>query len=102
MEEKIIVLNVNKYQKDGQDRSRLGFIFADNKKVSNTDKFRGLAELSIYYDSTIAFDNVPIDVIGQISIATIESKPSPTNPLKDRRVITKLVLEKNGKSYSLV
>ena len=101
MEEKVTILNVNKFEKDGKVKSRIGFIFAEKDKIGDTDSFNGLSEISIYYDNADVFNNLPVDVIGVVCIATIDSVPNKSNPLKDKKLITKLRLS-NGKSYNLV
>ena len=52
---KVIIQNVLKYEdkeNKGTYKTRLGYFLADSSSVQNTDKFKGIAELSVFTNDT--------------------------------------------------
>lgn len=99
MKNNIVILNVCRYTKDGKDKSLISFFFANEENLSLTDKFKGYADLKVFYDNTNAFDKLPVDVIGKIVSATIEDKSSKFNPMRKSSTITSV--EYKGIKYDL-
>lgn len=82
---KVIIQNVLKYEdkeNKGKYKSRLGYFLADSTSVQNTDKFKGIAELSIFTDNTKLFDSLRSDHMGKSATLKFIEKPSTRNPLK--------------------
>lgn len=100
MKMEIMILNTMKYEKDGQQKSRMGYILSNKEAFSERDKFRGYSELAVYRDDTKLFDLVPADFIGKNCVATVQERPSTANPLKSYKEIVDLVC--NGKTVHLV
>lgn len=100
MKMKIMLLNVMKYEKDGQQKSRLAYIVPTQEAMANRDKFKGYSELSSYRNDTKYFDLIPTDFIGQHCDISIEEKPNPTNPMKVYKEFTEISC--NGKVIHLV
>ncbi len=102
MKEEIIILNVLRYEQDEKHKNsgcRLGFIFADETKFSDTSKFKGYAELSMFYDYSI-FDKFTKDMFYVPAMATFKNLPNPTNPLRSRTVIESI--DFNGNVINLL
>lgn len=99
MKSKIMILNVLKYEKDGKKGTRLSIIFPGNDNVQETEKFKGFADVSLYYSNHDAFDIIPSEIIGQIVEATIEEKSNPSNPL--RKTTTIISIAYKDKVYNL-
>lgn len=101
MKLEIMILNTMKYEKDGQQKSRMGYILSNKEAFSERDKFRGYSELAVYRDDTKLFDLIPVDFIGKNNcFATVEERASTSNPLKSYKEIIELV--HNGKTVRLV
>lgn len=100
MKMEIMILNTMKYEKDGQQKSRMGYILSNKEAFSERDKFRGYSELAVYRDDTKLFDLIPGDFIGKSCFATVQERPSTSNPLKSYKEIIELVC--NGKTVRLV
>lgn len=102
MDVEIMILNVMRYTKQGEtnEKSRMGYIMINKDCFSSRDKFRGYSELAVYDDSTLYFDKIPIDFIGQKCRAKVEEIPNPQNPLKPRKVFSEVSC--NGKTVRLV
>lgn len=99
MKEKILILSVMKYEKEGKQKSRLAFILAEEKNITSSDKFKGYKDLAFYYEDTKAFDNLPVDLIGQVVEGTFVEIPSVGNPFKKNTILSEI--DFNGKSYKL-
>lgn len=99
MKDKILILSVMKYEKDGSNKSRVAFILADDKNIANRDKFKGYSDLAFYYDDTKPFDNLPIDIIGQVIEGTFIEQANPTNPFKKKTILSEVSFK--GKTYNL-
>lgn len=76
-------------------KTRLGYIMAEPSMKQNTDKFKGYAELSSFYDGADNFNKIPVEFFGNVVIATLENKPNPRNPLREVKVIKSLKLGSN-------
>lgn len=100
MEVEIMVLNKMRYEKDGKEKSRLGYIFCGEQGFSNRDKFKGFSELSLYSDDSKYFDNIPDEFIGQKCIAKVSEVLNPFNPMKSKKEFSELTC--NGKTVYLV
>ena len=96
----LMILNVMKYQKDGESKSRLGYIIIEPTAFVDSEKFKGYSELSSYSNDTKFYDLIPIEFIGQRCKAEIVEKSSPQNPLKTYKEIGSI--ECNGKTIHLV
>lgn len=68
-------------------KTRLGYVMADPNFKQNTEKFKGYAELSAFYDGVEIFNKIPVEFFGVPCIATLENKPNPRNPLREVKVI---------------
>lgn len=95
MKTEILILNVNTFEKEGQKKSRIGFIFAKKEYLQNTAKFKGYAELSMFYENELPFNNIPLEIIGNVVEATIREVPNVTNPLRKRQVIESIKFKDN-------
>lgn len=96
----MMILNVMKYMKDGNAKSRLGYIIIEPTAFVDSEKFKGYSELSSYADDTKFYDKIPVSFIGQRCVATIIEKSSPSNPLRTYKEIGEI--ECNGQVISLV
>lgn len=74
-------------------KTRLGYRMAEEQFSQETDKFKGYAELSAFYDTSEAFNKIPKNFYGKTLIATVESSPNPRNPLKESKIISQLKLD---------
>lgn len=68
-------------------KTRLGYVMSDPSFKQNTEKFKGFAELSAFYDGREIFDKIPVDFYGIPVIATLETRPNPRNPLRETKII---------------
>lgn len=100
MEVEIMILNKMKYEKDGRQKSRLGYIFCNSQGFSDREKFKGFSELAIFGDDSKYFDMIPDNFIGQKCIAKIVECPNPSNPMRSRREFSQITY--NGKTVYLV
>ena len=100
MELDIMILNTMKYEKDGKEKSRLGYILTNSEANSNGERFRGFSELSHYRDDDKLFELIPRDFIGKKATARVEEKPSKSNPMKSYKLISEISCD--GKTISLV
>lgn len=87
--EKIVLLSLLKYadKNTGEVKTRLGFIFANPDKMQKSDKFKGYAELSQFYDGDKVFNSIDLSMIGTDVMASFKVISNPTNPLKTRAII---------------
>ena len=99
MKEKILILNVMKYEKEGKQKSRVAFILADEKNISNREKFKGYSDLAFYYDGTAPFDVLPVDIIGQVVDGSFVEQSSASNPFKKSTILKEV--EFKGQTYEL-
>lgn len=99
MKSNIQILNVFKYEKEGSIRSCLSFHFVDDENKTTTNNFKGYADLKIYYNSSVAYDNIPLDIIGKIVEAEIVEKSSSYNPLRKTTSISSITYK--GTKYNL-
>lgn len=100
MKFKIMLLNVMKYEKDGQVKSRLGYIIPTQEAFSDRDKFKGYSELASYRNDDKYFSLIPKNFIGQMCDITITEKPNSANPMKTYKEFTDITC--NGQTVSLV
>lgn len=86
----VTLLNFLKYEdkETHQPKIRIGYINQDTNYISNKDKFKGYAELSVFLDDDKAWDLLDVDMCGRSAELEFTSTPNPRNPLKN---ITKLV-----------
>ena len=54
MKAKAILLNCLKYDKD--TKTRIGFVICDNKLLADNERFKGVGELSVFYNNPDVFD----------------------------------------------
>lgn len=100
MKMKIMLLNVMKYEKDGQLKSRLGYIIPTQEAFSNRDKFIGYSELAAYRNDDKFFALIPKDFVGKHCDVTVCEKPNPINPMKTYKDFEDITCD--GKTISLV
>lgn len=104
MEIDVEVLNVLKYEdkeNKGSYKTRISYRLLDPSKMSNTDKFKGFSELSIYLDGTKLFDVFDSRYCGCALKFVLEEKPSNNNPLR-KYITLKEVKTENGKSLCVL
>lgn len=96
MKEKIVINNVMKYRdkKTNEQKCRIGYSFLEEKFRSNTAKLKGYTENSIFGDVSL-FDKIPTELIRVTVDAVIEDRPSEYDPLRNRRVVTKIIYKDN-------
>lgn len=96
MKEKIVINNVLKYsdKKTNEQKCRIGYSFLEEKFKSNSTRLKGYTENSIFGDVSL-FDKIPIELIRVPVDAVIENQPSPYDPLKERKVVTKIIYKNN-------
>lgn len=99
MKMKIMLLNLMKYEKDGQQKSRLGYFIPTVEAFSDRDKFKGYSELASYRNDTKYFDLIPKNFIGQTCDVTITEKPNSANPMKTYKEFTEITC--NGQTVHL-
>lgn len=97
--EKLLILNACRYEKEGKWKSLINFIFANTENLTVTDKFKGFADLTVYYDTPVAYEVLPEEMMGQVVEATFEDKSSTYNPLKKRTVLSSIAYK--GQTYNL-
>lgn len=95
MEYDVEILNLNTFEKDGVKKTRIGYRLLDPKTISNTDKFKGYADLNVFLNNTIAFDKINADICGKHVKFVFIEKPNPTNPMKKSVTLSKILSEKN-------
>lgn len=100
MKVEIMVLNLMKYEKDGTQKSRMGYIFTSKEAMANNEKFKGYSDQSIFFDDARAIERIPVEFIGKKSIAYIKDEPNPRNPLQPRKIFT--TIECDGKTIDLL
>ena len=100
MKEKIQLLSVLKYEKDGKVHSRLSFIFADSDKCSTDGNMHGYSEVALYYDSDKPYQNLPVNCFGQIVEANFIEKINPFNPMRESTIIDSIKFI--DKTYDLI
>lgn len=82
------ILNMVKFtDKNGKEKTRIGYRLLDTKTISNSDKFKGYADLALYVDNTKPFD-LPTEYFGKHLKFVFKEIPNPSDPVKK---ITKLV-----------
>lgn len=99
MKENIVILSILKFEREGVEKSRLTFIFADKDRMSISKKMKGYIDLSLYYEDTKPFDNIPSEIIGEVVQANLIEKPNKNNPLKKTSIIDSVIF--NGQTYDL-
>lgn len=100
MKLQIMLLNVMKYEKDGQKKSRIGYYIPTKEALSDRDKFKGYSELASYRNDTKYFDLIPVNFIGQKCEISIVEKPNSSNPMKTYKEFTEITC--NGQVVHLV
>lgn len=99
MKTKIMLLSCLHYVRDGQEHSRLSFIFTEEKYFQNKDNCKGFTEVAEFYDTNI-LPLLPVDIYGKEVDATIESTQSVKNPLKTYQKVSSIIV--NGKTINLL
>lgn len=93
---KVIIQNVLKYEdkeEKGHYKTRLGYFVADKSSMQATDKFKGIAELSIFTNDTKLFDSLTIEHMGQSATLHFIEQPNPRNPLRTYLVLKEIVFK---------
>lgn len=104
MEIDVEVLNVLKYEDKktkGQMKTRVSYRLLDPSKMSNSDKFIGYSELSLYLDGTKLFDNFDKSYCGTALKFVLEEKTYDNNPMR-KYVTLKELKSQNGKSICVL
>lgn len=102
MKEKIIILSVLKYtdKKTNETKTRLGFIFDDDKFNVSNSSFKGFSELSCFYNGDEVFNLISNDMIKKPLECVIKQNQSASNPLKTNSKIEKVSYA--GSIYNLL
>lgn len=100
MELNIMILNTMRYEKDGKQKSRLGYIMTNSEANADNEKFKGFSELAHYRDDDKLFTTIPREFIGQKCTCKIDEIPSKSNPMKSYKLISEITC--NGKTIYLV
>lgn len=100
MKAEIMILNTMIFEKDGKEKSRLGYIFVAEDCFSKSEKFRGFGDMSVFSDDRKLFDLIPIEWIGKKVMAYIKEVSIPNNPMRTKKVIS--AIECNGQTISLL
>lgn len=102
MKEKIVILNVLTYEDKNskEPRTRLSFIFQDEKYFIDSTNLKGRSEIACYYNNGDVFKKVPSGVIGKPINATLETRVSPYNPMRSTQIIK--AIEVNGAMVNLI
>lgn len=96
MEEKelsVIIQNVLKYEdkkEPGKFKTRLGYVVNSADAYQENTNFKGLSELSIFLNTTKAFDSLNLSHMGKSATLYFIEKVSPFNPLKTYMDLTKI------------
>ena len=93
---KVIIQNVLKYEdkkNPGIYKSRLGYFSAEANSLTSNDKFKGIAELSVFTNDTKLFDILTLDHMGKPATLCFSEEASPRNPLKSYLVLKKIVFK---------
>ena len=99
METRIKILNVLKYEKDGQVHTRLGFILDGKETIRDSEKFKGYPELANFYDGTV-FDKIPVTTIGETVMAKFKNIQDVRNPMSVRQIVE--AIKVNGSYINLL
>lgn len=90
---KVIIQNVLKYEdkeNKGTYKTRLGYFVADKSQIQSTEKFKGIAELSIFTNDTKLFDSLKAEHMGQGATLKFVEQASPRNPLRTYLVLKEI------------
>ena len=93
---KVMIQNVLKYEdkeNKGKFKSRLGYFVADKSAITSSDKFKGIAELSIFTNNTDLFEKLDIRHIGQNATLKFTEEVNPRNPLKTYLVLKEIIFK---------
>lgn len=93
---KVIIQNVLKYEdkeSKGTYKSRLGYFIADKSAISSSDKFKGIAELSIFTNNTDLFEKLNVSHMGQSATLKFSEQANPRNPLKTYLVLKEIIFK---------
>lgn len=94
------ILNMVKFSKDGVDKTRIVYRMLSNTSISNTEKFKGYADLSFYVDNTIPFE-LPIEYFGKHLKFLLKEEVNPIDPTKKKIKLSK-ILSENDKDLCVV
>lgn len=94
------ILNMVKFNKDGVDKVRIAYRMLSNTTISNTEKFKGYADLSIYTDSTKPFE-LPVEYFGKHLKFLLKEEVNPNDPTKKKIKLSK-ILNENDKDLCVV
>lgn len=102
MKEEIIILSCLSYKSkdDGSQKTRLGFVITSRDKISSNAKFKGVAELSQFFDGEEVFNLITKDMILKPIQAKLVPKTDTRNSLIVRNVIEGI--ECNGRYINLL
>lgn len=93
---KVIIQNVLIYEdkeQKGKMKTRLGYLLNDTQAYQNTEKFKGLAELSYFANDTQIFDKLSVEHMGKAATLVFTKVANSRNPLKDSLKLTKIVFK---------
>lgn len=92
---KVIIQNVLKYE-DKQTKkmkTRLGYFLNTEEAYQNSDKFKGIAELSYFGNDTQIFDKLELKHMGKAATLVFSKEASKSNPLRDSLILKKIVFK---------
>lgn len=93
---KVLLLNVLKYEdkeNKGVWKSRLGYICVTQDALQESEKFKGLAELSYFTTGTDLFDKLSKNHMYQTATLNFEKVVNPRNPLRDSMKLVSIKLK---------
>ena len=93
---KVIIQNVLKYEdkeNKGTFKTRLGYFVADKNAIQFSDKFKGIAELSIFTNNTDLFDKLNVNHMGQPATLHFVEQANPRNPLRTYLVLKEIIFK---------
>lgn len=93
---KVIIQNVLKYEdksEKGKYKSRLGYFLDSSDAYQETDKYKGIAELSYFGNDTQIFDKLSIKHMGKSATLVFKKVANVRNPLKDSSKLIKIMFK---------
>lgn len=101
MEINVEILNVLTYlDKDNNKKTRIGYRMLDKESCTDSPKFKGYAELSMFINNDIAFNSISSSLCGVALVFVLEEQFSAKNPMK-KFMKLKEIKSPNGKSICL-
>lgn len=89
------LLNCNVFEKDGKKKCRIGYRLLNRESVSNSAKFKGFAELSVFLEDETIFEKLTLDLFGYALKFEFIEEANPRDPMKKRVTLKKIMNAKN-------